>query len=102
LQVYSRGSGPRACTARARKCSAWRRRSSLRADLREALERVVADGFEHPEALVRVPHEALTDERLQGVEVGVRYLLGCFERTSAAEDRQSREEGSLAVVEQVV
>ena len=49
----------------------------------EPLGRELADRLEHPEALVRPPHEALLDERLEHVEVGVADRLGRLERAAA-------------------
>ena len=70
--------------------------------LRQALLRVLLDRLQHPEALVRVADEALVDERLQRVEVGVRHLLCRLERATAAEDGQAGEELLLGSVEQLV
>ena len=54
------------CSASLRNHSAWRSRTcSELIALLEPLERVLADRLEHPEALVRVPDEALVDERLR-------------------------------------
>jgi hypothetical protein len=39
-----------------------------------------------------VPDEALLDQRLQRVEIGIRDTLGGLERTAAGEDGQAREE----------
>ena len=46
--------------------------------------------------------EALLDERLQDVEVGVADLFGRVERAAAGEDGQAREELLLVLGEQVV
>ena len=57
--------------------------------------RVLADRLEHPEALVGVPEEALVDERLQRVEIGLRDLLGRLERAPTREDCEPREDALL-------
>jgi hypothetical protein len=53
---------------------------------------VLADRLQHPEALVCAPQQALVDQRLQRVEVGLADLLRRLERAATAEDRQPREE----------
>ena len=63
---------------------------------------VLADGLEHPVALVGEAQEALLDERLQGVEVGFGHLLGGLERAAAGEDGEAGEEPLLLGGEQVV
>ena len=72
------------------------------ARLLEPLGRILADRLQHPEAFARVAEEALVDERLERVQVGLRDLLSGLERAAAAEDRESREQVSFPVVEQVV
>ena len=52
--------------------------------------------------LVRAADEALVDERLERVEVGVGDRLGRLERAAAAEDREPREERAARLVQQVV
>src|SRR5262245_7403892 len=69
---------------------------------RQTFARIPANRLQHPEALVRMAQEALLDERLQRAQLGARHLFGRFECAAAAEDRQSREEVSLALVEQIV
>jgi hypothetical protein len=61
----------------------------------ESLAGVLADRFQHPEALAVVPDEAFVDERLQCVKVGARYLLGCVDGAAAAKDGQAAEESLL-------
>src|SRR5712691_7579973 len=68
----------------------------------ESLGGVLADRLQHPEALLRVPEQALVDERLEDVEAGADDLLGCLQGAAAAEDRKPGEEGLLLVREQVV
>src|SRR5439155_15549286 len=68
----------------------------------EPLDRVPANRLEHPEALVRVAHEALVDERLQRVEIRACDVLGGPERAAAAEDGQACEQLLLVRVEQLV
>ena len=46
--------------------------------------------------------EALVDEGLEGVEVGVADVFGCFEGAAAAEDGEAGEEALLVVGEEVV
>ena len=66
------------------------------AGLLEPLGRVLADRLQHPEAVVVADaDEALVDEGLQRVEVGVADLLGRLERAAAAEDGEPREETLL-------
>ena len=64
--------------------------------------RVLADCLEHPVALVGVSEEALLDERLEGVEVGVGDLFGGLERAAAGEHRQRPEQPLLVLGEEVV
>ncbi len=68
----------------------------------EPLGRVLADGLQHPETLFALPEQALLDERLERVHIGIRHLLGGFERAAAAEDGEPREQVSLFGREQVV
>ena len=68
----------------------------------ESLGGVLADRLQHPEALRRVPNQALVDERLQAVEARVDDLLGRLQGAAAAEDREPSEEGLLVVRQQVV
>ncbi len=58
----------------------------------EHIERVLADRLQHPEAVVALAEEALLDQRLNRVEVGLRDLLSRFERAAAGEDGQPCEE----------
>ena len=46
--------------------------------------------------------EALLDERLQRVELGLAHLLGCLDRAAAGEDGEAGEEALLSAAEQVV
>ena len=68
----------------------------------ESLDGVLADRLQHPEALLRIPEQALVDERLQHVEVRADDLLGLLEGAAAAEDREPGEEGLLLIRQQVV
>ena len=61
-------------------------------ELPDPLPRVLADRLEHPVALVREAKQALLDERLQGVDVGITYLLCGLERAAAGEDGEAGEE----------
>src|SRR5205823_2369048 len=45
------------------------------ARLLEPLERELADRLEHPEALLRVADEALLDQRLEDVEIGLQHVF---------------------------
>jgi hypothetical protein len=56
---------------------------------------MVPDRLEHPVAAVGEAQEALLDERLQGVEVGVGDFLCRLERATAGEDAQARKERLL-------
>ncbi len=68
----------------------------------EPLARVLADRLEHPVALVRETEQALLDERLQRVEVGVRDILGGFEGAAAGEDGERSNEALLFLGKEVV
>src|SRR5438105_3106500 len=46
----------------------------------ESLERVLADRLQHPVTLVRAPEQALLDERLEDVEIGIEHFFGRLER----------------------
>ncbi len=58
---------------------------------------VLADRLQHPVAAVGEAQEALLDQRLERVEVGVTDLLGGLERAAAREDGQAGEELLLLV-----
>ena len=66
------------------------------------LARVLADRLQHREPLVGVAQEALVDERLEGVEIDLRHLLGRLERGAAPEDGEPGEEGLLRGCQQLV
>src|SRR6266516_3199627 len=68
----------------------------------QQLAGVLADRLQHPEALLRVPEQALVEQGLQAGDVGAGYLLGRLERAAAAEDGQAGEEPLLVRREQVV
>ena len=68
----------------------------------EPLGGVFADRLQHPVALAAVAEQALVDERLEGVEVGVADLLGRLEGAAPREDGQLREQLLLPFVEEVV
>src|SRR4029453_19499724 len=75
----------------------------LLARVLQPLGRELADRLEHPEPLALAhADEALVDERLQPVEIGVANRLGSLERAAASKDRQSREQTLLVRLEQVV
>ena len=61
----------------------------------------LADSLQHPKAPVRKPHEALLDECLECVELGLDDLLRRLERAAAGEDGEPREQMLLLVGEQV-
>ena len=63
---------------------------------------VLADRLQHPEALAGVAQEALVDERLEEVEVGVADVFGGVEGAAAGEDGEAREELLFVLGEQVV
>ncbi len=77
-------------------------KQSFVARLAEPLRCKLSDRLEHPVALVRETEEALLDERLHGVEVGVRHLLRGRKSAAAGEDREAREQPLLVPVEEVV
>src|SRR6185437_8302496 len=68
----------------------------------EAFRRELPDGLEHPVAPLARADEALVEQRLQGVELGVRDLLRRFERAAAGEGRKAAKEALLFLVEQIV
>ena len=87
--------------------TAAERRQRLVMELVEPRGGELADRLEHPVAVrsARVgapPHEALVDQRCEGVEVGAADLLRGFERAAAAEDRETREEIPLVGREEIV
>jgi hypothetical protein len=49
-----------------------------------------------------VAEQALVDERLQYVQVGVTYLFGCVDGATACEDGDAGEQLLLSLVEQVM
>src|SRR5205085_1597081 len=69
----------------------------------QAFDRVLANRLEHPEPF-RLAHadEALVDERLKAVDVGVADRFGSVERAAFDKDTQAREQTLLLVVEEVV
>src|SRR5262249_6613095 len=68
----------------------------------EPLRCVLADRLEHPEALVRIPEQALLDERLERLDVRVAHPLGGVQRATAREDTEAPEEALLAGSEKIV
>src|SRR6058998_1559695 len=72
------------------------------ARLLEALRGVLADRLQHPEALVSVAKQALVEERLEGVKVGLADLFCGVEGAAPAEDGEAGEELLLVLVQQVV
>ena len=70
--------------------------------LYEAIERVLADRLQHPEAVASVAKEALVDERLEDVEVGVAHVFGRLQGAAAGEDGQPGEQPLLLAGEEVV
>ena len=58
----------------------------------ELLGRKLADRLQQPVAPVGESKEALVDERLQRVEIGVADVFGGFQRAAAGEDGQARKE----------
>ncbi len=89
-------------SASCRKKRAWgvsERQPILR---RQLLPRELPNRLQHPVALLGKADEALLDERLQGVELGVADHFGCLERAAPGEDREAGEELLLCGGEQVV
>src|SRR5207249_4425055 len=68
----------------------------------QTLESVLADRLQHPEALVRVPEEALLHQRLERVQLGTSDLFRRLVGAAAGEDAQAGEETPLVLREQVV
>src|SRR3954452_24820194 len=58
-------------------------------DQLELLPGVLTDGLEHPEAILRAADEALLDQRLQHVQVGVTDLFRSLERAATGEYGQA-------------
>ena len=100
----------RPCAARPQRTSVASRTTNARSRRRassasagvEPLGGVLVHRLEHPVALAVEDDEALVDERLQRVEVGVAHLLGGVERAAAGEDRETAEQAPLVVGEQLV
>ena len=68
----------------------------------ETFERVLPNRFQHPVARIRKAHEALLDERLQGVELRACDFLGGLQRAAAGEDGEPPEEMPLHFREELV
>ena len=68
----------------------------------EVLARVLADRLEHPVPLVRETQQALLDEGLHRVELGVHYLSRGLQRAPASEQRERAEETLFLARDQVV
>ena len=79
----------------------WRSATAL-ACLIEPLRRVLADRLQHPVAAVGEAEQALLDERLEGLEIGVADLLRRVQRAAAGEDGEPREEPPLLGGEEFV
>ena len=58
----------------------------------EPLRRVLPDRLQHPVALVGEAEQALLDERLQRVEIGLADFFGRLQRAAAREDGEAGEE----------
>ena len=72
------------------------------ARLLEPLGRVLADRLQHPEPLLGVAQQALVDERLQGIQVGLCHFLCGLERAAAGKDGEASEEALLRVGDELV
>src|SRR3954466_5359846 len=75
--------------------------------LAEPFERELADGLEHPVALLAEPsgapaEQALVEQGGERVEICVADELCRLERAAAAEHAEAREQRPLVLVEQVV
>jgi hypothetical protein len=68
------------------------------AALVQPLGRELADRLEHDEALPAAPEEALVDERLEHVDLGVADGLRRVERAAAGEDAEPAKELLLLLV----
>src|SRR5918992_3697577 len=68
----------------------------------KSLGRVLPDRLEHPIPLVGEAQQALFDERLEVIEVGVRNLLSRFQPAAACEDGESTEERLLVLGQELV
>ena len=68
----------------------------------EPAGREFADRLEHPEPLVPVAEEALVDQRLHGVQIGLGDFLGSVQRAAASKHGQPGEQALLLFGEQVV
>src|SRR5436190_23573389 len=69
----------------------------------EPLDRELADGLQHPKAVAFAhANEALVDEGLERVDVGIAHVLGDLDGAAAAENSEPGKQPLLIVVEQVV
>ena len=68
----------------------------------ELLRGVLADRLEQPVPLARQAEEALLEQRLERVQVGVADELGCLEDAAVGEHGEPAKEPSLVVGEEVV
>ena len=57
----------------------------------EPLGGVFADGLQHPEALAGVAHQALVDQRLKRVDIGLSDLLSSDEGPATSKDSEAGE-----------
>ena len=79
-----------------------RRRTSAASLWVELLRGVLADRLEQPVPLARQAEQALLEQRLERVQVGVADGLGSLEDAAVGEDGEPAEEPSLVVGEEVV
>ena len=68
----------------------------------ESVVGVAADRLEHRELLAVPSHQALVDQRTEGLQLGITDHLGCLEAEAAGEDGQPGEQPAFVVVEQLV
>src|SRR3954470_4079669 len=67
----------------------------------EELDGVLADGLQHPESFVAVPHQTLVHERLKMVDVRTGDLLRRVDPATALEHGETREQLHVALVEEL-
>ena len=70
--------------------------------LGELLGRELADRLQHPEAVAGTTYQALVEQRLQRIRVGLGNLLRGLQRGATRQHRETGEQRSLRWGEQVV
>ncbi len=68
----------------------------------QLLERELADGLEHVEALARPADHALVDERGECIDLGIAHGFRGFEREAAGKHRKPRKQRPFARLEELM